>query len=216
MGVTPEEIFLGVFSKAADPASGGRQMPNHWSEPNLNIFTASSVIATQYPHACGIAYQLKMEGRPGVVLSQLGRRRHLRRRLARGDELRRDPPTPGHLPDREQPVRHIGAPRPRSGRQRGGPGRRLRHPGVTIDGNDVLGVYGTVAAAVERARAGGGPSLIEAMTYRYYAHTSDDDDKLYRTAEEVELVAPQGPHHHPPAVPGRVTLARRDNGANHR
>jgi 2-oxoisovalerate dehydrogenase E1 component len=58
---------------------------------------------------------------------------------------------------------------------------------VAIDGNDVLGVYGTVAAAVERARSGGGPSLIEAKTYRYYAHTSDDDDKLYRTAEEVEL-----------------------------
>jgi len=60
-------------------------------------------------------------------------------------------------------------------------------PGVVIDGNNVLEVYGAMSAAVTRAREGGGPSLVEAKTYRYYAHTSDDDDKLYRTREEVEL-----------------------------
>jgi 2-oxoisovalerate dehydrogenase E1 component len=59
--------------------------------------------------------------------------------------------------------------------------------GVVVDGNDVLAVYGATSAAVDRARRGDGPSLIEAKTYRYYAHTSDDDDKLYRTREEVEV-----------------------------
>ena len=59
--------------------------------------------------------------------------------------------------------------------------------GVEVDGNDVLSVYGVMQAAVERVRTGQGPSLIEAKTYRYHAHTSDDDDKVYRTAEEVEL-----------------------------
>jgi 2-oxoisovalerate dehydrogenase E1 component len=59
--------------------------------------------------------------------------------------------------------------------------------GVVVDGNNVLEMYGVASAAVERARAGEGPTLIEAKTYRYYAHTSDDDDKLYRTREEVEL-----------------------------
>jgi 2-oxoisovalerate dehydrogenase E1 component len=60
-------------------------------------------------------------------------------------------------------------------------------PGVSVDGNDLLAVYGVATAAVERARSGGGPTLIEARTYRYYAHTSDDDDKVYRSAEEVEM-----------------------------
>jgi len=50
----------------------------------------------------------------------------------------------------------------------------------------VLDVYAAVSRAAERARAGEGPTFIEALTYRYYAHTSDDDDRLYRTAEEVE------------------------------
>lgn len=59
-------------------------------------------------------------------------------------------------------------------------------PGIAIDGNDALEVYGTVSAAVERARNGEGPTIIEALTYRYFAHTSDDDDRLYRSAEEVE------------------------------
>jgi 2-oxoisovalerate dehydrogenase E1 component alpha subunit len=68
MGLTVEQIFLGVFSKAADPNSGGRQMPNHWSHPALRIFSHSSVIATQYPHATGIAKELQRTGDPGVVM----------------------------------------------------------------------------------------------------------------------------------------------------
>jgi 2-oxoisovalerate dehydrogenase E1 component len=60
-------------------------------------------------------------------------------------------------------------------------------PAVSIDGNDILEVYGTATEAVALARSGGGPSFIEARTYRHYAHTSDDDDKLYRSAAEVEM-----------------------------
>jgi 2-oxoisovalerate dehydrogenase E1 component len=59
-------------------------------------------------------------------------------------------------------------------------------PGHLIDGNDPLVVLATMKEAVSRARSGEGPSLIEAETYRYYAHTSDDNDTLYRDKEEVE------------------------------
>jgi len=59
-------------------------------------------------------------------------------------------------------------------------------PGVVVDGQDVLQVYNAAKEAVERARAGEGPTLIEAKTYRYFPHTSDDDDRSYRTREEVE------------------------------
>ena len=59
-------------------------------------------------------------------------------------------------------------------------------PGVVVDGNDVLGCYAAMKTAVARARAGEGPTLIEAKTYRFLPHTSDDDDRSYRSREEVE------------------------------
>ncbi len=58
-------------------------------------------------------------------------------------------------------------------------------PGIRVDGNDVLAVYSVTERAVERARAGDGPSLIEAMTYRVGAHSTADDDSRYRDAAEV-------------------------------
>ena len=187
LGVSPEDIFLGVFAKAGDPASGGRQMPNHWSEPELNIFTHSSAIATQFPHAAGIAYELKRARSDGVVLVSGGEGStsagdwHEAMNFAGIHNLPMIFLIQNNLyaisvPESEEVAGQIAD-------------RAIGYgmEGVIVDGNDLLTVYGATAAAVERARAGDGPTLIEAKTYRYYAHTSDDDDKLYRTREEVEL-----------------------------
>ncbi|MCC6746346.1 MAG: pyruvate dehydrogenase (acetyl-transferring) E1 component subunit alpha [Deltaproteobacteria bacterium] len=57
--------------------------------------------------------------------------------------------------------------------------------GIQVDGNDVLAVYKATNAALERARAGGGPTLIEAITYRLMMHTTADDPKRYRPEDEV-------------------------------
>jgi 2-oxoisovalerate dehydrogenase E1 component alpha subunit len=59
-------------------------------------------------------------------------------------------------------------------------------PGKEGDGNDILESYRLTKEAVDRARAGDGPSLIELRTYRFYSHTSDDDDRTYRSREEVQ------------------------------
>ena len=66
-------------------------------------------------------------------------------------------------------------------------------PGVVVDGNDVIACYAAMKQAHDRARAGEGPTLIECKTYRYFPHTSDDDDKSYRSREEVE----EAKHHDP-------------------
>jgi 2-oxoisovalerate dehydrogenase E1 component alpha subunit len=68
-------------------------------------------------------------------------------------------------------------------------------PGVVVDGNDVLACYAAMKSAHERARAGEGPTLIECKTYRFQPHTSDDDDRSYRSREEVEEA-----RHHDPLV----------------
>lgn len=66
-------------------------------------------------------------------------------------------------------------------------------PGIQVDGNDVLAVYVAGKEAIERARAGGGPTLIEAVTYRMSVHTTADDPKRYRKDEEVELWVKRDP-----------------------
>ncbi|EEM04162.1 2-oxoisovalerate dehydrogenase subunit alpha [Bacillus pseudomycoides] len=59
-------------------------------------------------------------------------------------------------------------------------------PGYTVDGNDPLAVYKAVKEAADRGRRGEGPTLIETVSYRLTAHSSDDDDRVYRDKEEVE------------------------------
>jgi pyruvate dehydrogenase E1 component alpha subunit len=59
-------------------------------------------------------------------------------------------------------------------------------PGIQVDGNDILSVYAAAVEAVERARSGKGPTLIECVTYRMNMHTTADDPKKYRKEEEVE------------------------------
>lgn len=59
-------------------------------------------------------------------------------------------------------------------------------PGIQVDGNDLLAVYAAAKEAVDRARSGGGPTLIESVTYRMMMHTTADDPKRYRKDEEVE------------------------------
>ncbi len=187
VGISPEQVFAGVFSKEMDTSSAGRQLPNHWSDPDLNIFTQSSVIASQYPQACGIAYDLKARGSDAVVVVDGGEGStsegdwHESMNFAGIHKL--------PLIFLIQNNRYaISVPEASEGAgQVADRANGYGMPGVVVDGNNVLEVYGAMMAAVSRARAGEGPTLIEAKTYRYYAHTSDDDDKLYRSREEVEL-----------------------------
>ena len=66
-------------------------------------------------------------------------------------------------------------------------------PGIRVDGNDVLACYAVTAEAAKRARDGGGPTLIEAVTYRMGPHTTSDDPTRYRSDEEVEHWAARDP-----------------------
>ncbi len=184
-GVSPLEVFLAVFARATDPASGGRQLPNHWSYPDRRIFTQSSPIGTQYPHAVGIAHGLRQQGRPGIVVVYGGEGS-----TSEGDwheamnwaGIHRLPVI--FIVENNQYAISVPTQEEVAGRI----ADRAAGYGIfgsLIDGNDPMLVYKTMAEAVERAREGEGPTLIEAETYRYYAHTSDDDDRLYRSREEV-------------------------------
>ncbi|MPZ51623.1 MAG: tungsten formylmethanofuran dehydrogenase [Acidimicrobiia bacterium] len=185
-GLSPLEVFLAAFARRDDPSSGGRQLPNHWSSRERRILTQSSCIATQYPHAAGIAHALKNRGDDGIAVVFGGEGS-----TSEGDwheamnwaGIHRLPLL--FIIENNQYAISVPSTEQVAGRvadRAAGYGFTGEH----IDGNDPLEVYQTVGEAADRARAGEGPTLIEAETYRYYAHTSDDNDTLYRTREEVD------------------------------
>jgi len=185
-GFSPEDIFLGVFAKKDDPMSGGRQLPSHWSDPEKRVLTQSSVIGTQFPHAAGIAHAVKTQGSDAVVVVYGGEGA-----TSEGDWHEAMNWAGIH----QLPLifvienNHYAISVPSEEEVAGQVADRAAgygFPGHAIDGNSPLEVLAAMQRAVTRARAGDGPTLIEADTYRYYAHTSDDNDSLYRSRDEVE------------------------------
>jgi len=186
-GMTPRDVFLGVFGKRDDPSSGGRQMPAHWGSKKLGIVTGSSPIATQIPHAAGVGNAIKYRGEDAVVGCWFGDGA-----TSEGDWHEGLNYSGIHkLPvvwfcennkyaisvplSKQMAVANVADRAPAYGFE-----------GTVVDGNDVLACYEATRAAVDRARAGEGPTLIEFKTYRFHPHTSDDDDRTYRSREEVE------------------------------
>ena len=201
------EIFLGAFAEKTDPMSGGRQLPGHWSSRRRRVLTQSSVIGTQYPRT---GRHRPGRGPPG---RWRGRRRvrgegSTSRGLARGDELGRNP-SPPLIFVIENNHYAISSPGRTSRREVSPPEPRLWVPGYRgRQQPDAAGVQGD-AGGGPAGRAGEGPTLIEAETYRYYAHTSDDNDTLYRSREGPD------PGGEGPPVPHREQAADRGRrGAN--
>jgi 2-oxoisovalerate dehydrogenase E1 component alpha subunit len=186
-GMTAKDVFLGVFAKADDPSSGGRQMPAHWGSRRLGIITGSSPIATQIPHASGIAYAMKYRGEDAVVGSWFGDGAtsegdwHEALNFAGIHKLPIVFVCENNLYAISVPMSKQAGVKQLAVRAKG-----YGFPGMTVDGNDVFACYEAMKGAVERARRGEGPTLIECMTYRFHPHTSDDDDRTYRTREEVD------------------------------
>jgi 2-oxoisovalerate dehydrogenase E1 component alpha subunit len=193
-GMTPHEIFLGLFAKADDPASGGRQMPSHWGSRRLGVMSHSSPIATQVPHAAGIAYAARYRGEDAVAACWFGEGATSEGAWHEGLNFAGVHKVPViYICENNQYAISVSQKKQMAIENVADRAAGYGFPGVVVDGNDVLGCYGAMKEAVERARAGEGPTLIEAKTYRYFPHTSDDDDRTYRTREEVE----EAKHHDP-------------------
>src|ERR687897_3370896 len=195
-GMTPVEIFLGLFAKADDPSSGGRQMPSHWGSRRLGIISHSSPIATQVPHAAGIAYAAKYRGEDSVVGCWFGEGATSAGAWHEGLNFAGIHKLPVvFVCENNYYAISVGQPLQMAIENVADRAEGYGFPGVVVDGNDVLASYAAMKTAVERARAGDGPTLIEAKTYRFFPHTSDDDDRSYRTREEVEAAKHRDPLH---------------------
>ncbi len=194
LGMTAREAMLNLLAKRDDPNSHGRQMPSHWGNAARRVITQSSVVTTQFLHAAGVGLAAKLSKDPVVAFASCGEGS-----TARGDfhealnfaAIHKLPviffvENNGYAiterATKQMPVEHV-ADRAL--------GYGLR--GSVVDGMDALAVYQTVRPAVDQARKGGGPFLIEAKCYRLWPHSSDDDDSRYRTKAELEEWAQKDP-----------------------
>ncbi|MBC5816007.1 MAG: thiamine pyrophosphate-dependent dehydrogenase E1 component subunit alpha, partial [Candidatus Eremiobacteraeota bacterium] len=187
IGLTAYEVLLSLFARAADH-SGGRQFPHHYASKRLGRFTISSIIAAQTSHAVGAAYALKLRKETDrVVLTTFGDGAtsegewHESLNFASVHKL----PIVFLCENNEwaisTPQRHQMAIKDISMKAAG-----YGMPGLRVDGFDPIACYAATKEAMDRARSGGGPTLIEAKCYRFLSHTTDDDDMTYRTRQEVD------------------------------
>jgi len=186
VGMTMRELMLSVFAKAEDPNSGGRQMPGHFSHKKHHIVTGSSPVTTQVPHAVGVALAGKMKKQDFATFVTFGEGSSNQGDFHEGCNFAGVHKLPVILMcENNQYAISVPIAKQVSGNIYE---RAIGYgfAGVRVDGNDALEVYRVVKEARERALAGQGPTLIEAVMYRISPHSTSDDDMLYRTKEEVE------------------------------
>ncbi|MEC2075440.1 thiamine pyrophosphate-dependent dehydrogenase E1 component subunit alpha [Metabacillus fastidiosus] len=186
-GMTAKDLMLANFAKAEDPNSGGRQMPNHFGQKKNRIVTNSSPVTTQVPHAVGIALAAKMEKKDIVTFVTFGEGSSNQGDFHEGANFAAVHKLPVILMC-ENNKYAISVPYDKQVACENISDRAIGYgmPGFTVDGNDPLEVYRVVKEARERGLRGEGPTLIEAVTCRLTPHSSDDDDRAYREAGEVE------------------------------
>lgn len=193
LGTTPLELLLGFLARQGEPLSLARQFPLHGAHPRVDLFSFSNVVATQVPQAVGVALADKMRGSDAVTVTFFGDGAASQGDTHEGMNFAGIHRLPViffcennrfaiSVPLRKQmAIDNVSS-------RAGGYG----FPGVTVDGTDMVAVYEAVSSAVARARAGLGPTLIEAMVYRLLPHTTDDDHTRYLTKDEIERMRRDG------------------------
>lgn len=165
----------------------GRQMPCHYADRGVNQVSWSSVIATQLPHAAGAAYGMKLKRTGQVAVGFLGDGATSENDFHSALNFAAVTKSPcifvcqnNHFAISVQ-QRHQTATKTYAEKA-----QAYGMPGVRVDGNDILAVFTAVEEAAKRARAGHGPTLIEAVTYRLVPHSTSDDPSRYRDEEEYK------------------------------
>src|ERR1700760_4977136 len=217
LGVTPEEMFLQAVGAGTDPASGGRQMPTHWSSRPLHIVSTSSSTATQILHAVGCAEAGQYFTRhPGAAARVEGDYRAYREVTFHGDEvvlacIGEGSTSQGEFwealntaSNRKLPVIFMiedngyAISVPVEVNTPGGNISKLvaAFPNFhfeEVDGTDPEASLRAFQRAAEHCRAGHGPAFVHGHVIRPYSHSLSDDDKLYRSAAEREADAMRDP-----------------------
>jgi TPP-dependent pyruvate/acetoin dehydrogenase alpha subunit len=178
--------FLKQIFARADSSDKGKSHPCHYGSAEHGLYTPASTMAGQLPVGVGIALAFKIRKEPRVCMAFIGEGGTSRGGFHEALNFAGIHDLPivfvcmNNLWAESVPARLQSRIERYSDRA-----KAYGFPGLTIDGNDLLVVYTTVKAAIDKARSGGGPTLIECLTYRWYGH-SEIDPANYRDPKEVE------------------------------
>jgi len=188
LGYTPLDYFLSALHRADDPGTGGRQMPGHYGKAKLRIITQSSPTGTQYLQAVGVALGAKKEGNGEVVYVSSGEGSTSEGEFfeAVNWAARESLPVLFFIQDNKYAISV-----PVTQQTAGGSVYEVTKgfkglDRYNVDGTDFLETYRAATQAVEKARRGGGPALIVANVVRLLPHSSSDDDRKYRSKDDLE------------------------------
>ena len=183
-GMTTRQLGLEYFAKR-NTGSGGRQMPSHYSNADLHIWSVPTPTGSQLLPACGIAWGIKLDAKPNLVVTTVGdaatRQGDFYEAICFAKEkklpllfLVEDNAYGISMPTRKNNPLALNVLEPDNWRR--------------IEGHDVQEVYDATAEAFEKIRAGNGPFFFWINMERLSSHTSSDDQKLYRSAKELRAL----------------------------
>ena len=181
-GMTTRQLGLEYFAKR-NTGSGGRQMPSHYSHAGLHIWSVPTPTGSQLLPACGMAWGIKLDGKKNLVVTTIGDAA-----TRQGDFFE----AICFAKEKELPVLFLVEDNAYGISM---PTRKTNPIALNIleqdnwreiEGQDVQQVYDATAEAFEKIRAGGGPFFFWIKMERLSSHTSSDDQKLYRSAEELQ------------------------------
>src|SRR5579859_704061 len=191
-GMTAREIFLDYFGAADGPSSGGKNLAGHWAKHDLNLMSISGSVATQIPHAVGSALAASLRGEDSVSVAYFGDGGSSKSDFHEGLNFAAVRQLPVVL-FCENNGMAISVPFEKQSAVRSVADRAVGYAvvGISVDGSDPLQVYRVMREAVEAARAGRGPALIEARVTRLGQHTSQVGE--IRGAREMSAVRRHDP-----------------------
>jgi pyruvate dehydrogenase E1 component alpha subunit len=188
------DAMLGQLMANTQDHSKGRSMPSHWGSKALNIVPPSSPLCTQLPHAVGVALGAKMRGDDVCTIAYFGDGGTSSNDFHSALNFAAVFKTPTVFFCRNNGYAiSVPVSRQTATESLAVKAAAYNMEGVRVDGNDVLAVYAATTRALNKAREGGGPTLIEAVTYRMGAHSTSDDPSRYRDPKEVEQMRANDP-----------------------
>jgi len=184
-GVKLVDMMCQCLSNTQDMCQG-RQLPIMYQSKSGNVFSISGNLGTQYPHAVGWAMASAIKGEDHIAASWVGDGTTAEADFHHAMTFAAvyQAPVILNVVNNQWAISTFQGTAAGQRRAFAARGLGLGIPGLRVDGNDFLAVYSATLWAADRARRGGGPTLIELVTYRGGAHSTSDDPSKYRPTDE--------------------------------